>query len=112
MSIISEEIYSYLWPGQKPSLQESNITLCTYSGEQLDVKLALEVDVQYEDQKAQLQLVVGTSQGPSLLNWTELCTNHACIIFSLLAGHPRQKFICVQSRVRYLEGCHSYNSVT
>ena len=87
VSIISEETYSRLWPeGQQPSLQESAITLRTYSGEQLSIKGTLTVDVQYKDQKARLQLVVATGQGPSLLgrdwlskiclNWTELCNNH------------------------------------
>ncbi|MCY3927857.1 MAG: retroviral-like aspartic protease family protein [Acidobacteria bacterium] len=94
VSIISEETYNRLWPeGQKPSLQESNITLRTYSGEQIAVKGALEVGVQYEDQTARLQLAVATGRGPSLLgrdwlskirlNWTELCTNHACYSLSL-----------------------------
>ena len=39
VSIISEEIYDHLWPnGKKPSLLESDITLRTYSGEQLAIK--------------------------------------------------------------------------
>ena len=94
VSIISEETYSRLWPeGQQPSLQESAITLRTYSGEQLSIKRTLAVDVQYKDQKARLQLVVATGRGPSLLgrdwlskirlNWTELCNNHACYSLSL-----------------------------
>ena len=51
------------------------------------------VDVQYKDQKAHLQLVVATGQGPSLLgrdwlskirlDWTELCNNHACYSLSV-----------------------------
>ena len=46
VSIISEETYDRLWPnGQKPSLLESDITLHTYSGEQLDIKGTLKVDV-------------------------------------------------------------------
>ena len=52
VSIISEETYNYghLWPdGKKPSLQESDITLHTYSGEQLAIKGTLKVDVQYKD---------------------------------------------------------------
>ena len=52
VSIISEETYSCLWPKeQQPSLQESVITLGTYSGEQLSIKGTLAVDVQYKDQK-------------------------------------------------------------
>ena len=94
VSIISEETYSRLWSeGQQPSLQESAITLRTYSGEQLSIKGTLAVDVQYKDQKASLQLVVATGRGPSLLgrdwlskirlDWTELCNNHACYSLSL-----------------------------
>ena len=94
VSIISEETYSCLWPeGQKPSLQESAITHRTYSGEQLSIKGTLNVNVQYKDQRARLQLVVATGRGPSLLgrdwlskiylDWTELCNNHACYSLSL-----------------------------
>ena len=61
VSIISRETYGHLWPdGKKPSLLESDITLRTYSGEQLAIKGTLKVDVQYKDQNAQLQLVVAT----------------------------------------------------
>ena len=94
VSIISEDTYNRLWPDkQQPSLQKSTITLRTYGGEQLSVKGSLAVDVQYKDQKAHLQLVVATGQGPSLLgrdwlskiqlDWTELCNNHACYSLSL-----------------------------
>ena len=94
VSIISEDTYNRLWPEkQQPSLQKSTITLRTYSGEQLSVKGSMAVDVQYKDQKAHLQLVVATGQGPSLLgrdwlskirlDWTELCNNHACYSLSL-----------------------------
>ena len=38
VSIISEETYNRLWPEQKPTLQESTVTLRTYSGEQLTIK--------------------------------------------------------------------------
>ena len=55
VSIISEDTYSRLWPdGQQPSLQESSITLQTYSGKHLSIKGSLTVDVQHKDQKAKL----------------------------------------------------------
>jgi len=60
VSIISEETYNRLWPDQKPTLRESSITVRTYSGEQLTIKGTINVNVQYKDQKAHLQLVVGT----------------------------------------------------
>ena len=40
------------------ALQQSAITLSTYSGEQLTIKGTIEVDVQYKDQEVHLQLVV------------------------------------------------------
>jgi len=93
VSIISEETYNRLWPDQKPTLLESSITLHTYRGEQLTVKGTINVDVQYKDRKAHLQLVVGTGHGPSLLgrdwlvkihlDWTELCINYTCCSLSL-----------------------------
>ena len=93
MSIISKETYNRLWPDQKPTLRDSSITLRTYSGEQLTTEGTINVDVQYKDQKAHLQLVVGTGQGPSLLgrdwlvkihlDWTELCSNYTCCSLSL-----------------------------
>ena len=68
VSIISEETYNRLWSRRdRPALQQSAITLRTYSGEQLTIKGTIEVDVQYKDQEAHLQLVVATGQGPSLL---------------------------------------------
>ena len=46
VSIISEETYDHLWPnGKKPSLLESDITLRTYSGEQLAIKGTFKIDV-------------------------------------------------------------------
>ena len=52
VSIISEKTYNRLWPERKPTLEESTITLRTYSGEQLAVKGTINVDVEYKDQKA------------------------------------------------------------
>ena len=121
VSIISEDTYSYLWPDrQQPSLQQSTTTLRTSSGEHLSIKGSLTVDVQYKDQKAKLQLVVATGQGPSLLgrgwlskirlDWTELFNNHAC--YSLC----EQDILDVNSSMfspdlGTLKGCHCNNSI-
>ena len=71
VSMISEETCDNLRPnGKKPSLLQSDVTLLIYSGEQLAIKGILWVDVQYKDQNAQLQLVVATGKGPSLLGET------------------------------------------
>ena len=74
-------------------MQESQVKLKTYSGEQLIVKGVIEVEVQYVDQQAQLQLVVARGNGPSLfgrdwlmkirLDWIQLCANHVCYSLSL-----------------------------
>ena len=74
-------------------MQESQVKLKTYSGEQLTVKGMIDVEVQYKDQCEQLQLVVARGNGPSLfgrhwliklcLDWTQLCVNHACYFLSL-----------------------------
>lgn len=59
ISVISEAIHNGLWPKRKASaIQESQVKLKTYSGEQLSVKRVIKVEVQYKDQCEQLQLVV------------------------------------------------------
>ena len=73
-------------------MHESQVKLKTYSGEQLTVKGMIEVEVQYADQQAQLQLVVARGNGPSLfgrdwlrkihLDWTQLRANHVCYSLS------------------------------
>ena len=51
ISIVSEATYNRLWPqGKAPAIQESNVKLKTYSGEQLTVKGVIEAEVQYKDQ--------------------------------------------------------------
>ena len=67
VSIVSEATFNRLWPqGEAPAMHESQVKLKTYSGEQLTVKGMIEVEVQYADQQAQLQLVVARGNGPSL----------------------------------------------
>ena len=94
ISIISEATYNRLWSkGQAPVIQESQLKLKTYSGEQLSVKGVIEVKVQYKNQSEQLQLVVACGNGPSLfgrdwlmklrLDWAQLCDNHVCYSLSL-----------------------------
>ena len=94
VSIISEATFNRLWPQEEaPAMHESQVKLKTYSGEQLTVKGMIEVEVQYADQQAQLQLVVARGNGPSLfgrdwlrkihLDWTQLCANHVCYSLSL-----------------------------
>ena len=64
-SIISNETYIRLW--QRPLLQASQCKLRTYTGEVLEVRGILTVDVTYADQTRTLPLLVVAGNGPSLL---------------------------------------------
>ena len=67
ISVISEAIYNGFWPkGKAPAIQESQVKLNTYSGEQLSVKAVIKVEAQYKDQYEQLQLVVAQGNESSL----------------------------------------------
>ena len=83
LSIISMTTYKQLWSRQQaPRLRASNATLKTYTGERIDVEGTISVNVAYEKQKARLNLLVVTGEGPSLLgrdwlqhlklNWSQL----------------------------------------
>ena len=66
-SIISESTYHKVWPkNQAPPLQPTQRHLCTYTKESLDVKGAFTANVQYQDQVAELELVVISRAKPSL----------------------------------------------
>lgn len=55
ISVITEPTYNRLWPKRKALvIQESQVTLKTYSGEQLSMKGVIKVEVQYKDQCEQL----------------------------------------------------------
>ena len=93
-SIISEQTYNQLWPqDRRPILQPTAVKLRTYSGEQLNIKGVITVEVQYNGQSESLPLIVANGQGPSLLgrdwltkiclDWTQLCNNHVCYSLSL-----------------------------
>ena len=69
VSLVSETTYHNLF-GDLP-LTPSSVQLHTYSGEALPVLGETKVKVQYQDQVAQLQLIVVRGSGPSLFgrNW-------------------------------------------
>ena len=54
-------------------LKTSEVTLRTYTGELMDVKGEIDLDVQYDDQKKSLPLIVIAGNGPILLgrNWLQ-----------------------------------------
>ena len=86
-TIISEATYKSLWKkSTRPLLKPSKVKLRTYTGEELEILGALQVTVEYEEQKKNLTLLVAAGSGPSLLgrdwlleiqlNWQQL--HHFC----------------------------------
>ena len=65
VSLISEETYRQLF--KHIPLQESRTSLRSYSGDLIDVKGRMDVNVSYGDQHKQLPLLVVSGKGPSLL---------------------------------------------
>ena len=67
LSIMREETYRRLWDGgARPRLQPSSAQLSTYTGEKLSVRGVITVEVSYQNQQHQLQLLVVPGAGPLL----------------------------------------------
>ena len=62
----SEETYRKLWTKQ-PKLSSMNVSLRTYSGKQLEVLGSLRVNVKYQTQVLDCEVLVVKGAGPSLL---------------------------------------------
>lgn len=103
LSLISEETYNSLWANStSPALQKSDAKLKSYTGEIIQVKGTIEVEVEYQDQKAKLPLTVVSGCGPSLLgrnwlrhlrlDWSRLhhitTENHKSEIQTIIDRHP------------------------
>ena len=59
LSIMSQNTFKSTWPNQSaPAIQPTNAQLRTYTGEKIKVIGAIDVDVQYQTQKARLNLVI------------------------------------------------------
>ena len=74
LSIISERTYNRLWPAQSaPTIRPTQASLRTYTGEQIEIRGKIDVNVDIDNQTAQLSLVVVKGSGPSLLgvDWLE-----------------------------------------
>ena len=71
VSIISEETWKNIFPNS--TLCSSDLSLTTYSNENLSVIGEMPMEVLYGRQKAQLMLVVASGKGPTLLgrNWLQ-----------------------------------------
>ena len=67
-SVISEEVYGRLWNREDaPPLRPTMVTLSTYTGEKLALLGSISVDVQYQEQRRTLSLLVVAGSGPMLL---------------------------------------------
>ena len=74
LSIISRATYDATWSSEDaPPIKLSEAKLHTYTGEEIPVDGAIDVEVAYRHQKASLSLVVVAGRGPSLMgrNWME-----------------------------------------
>ena len=50
-----------------PSLLTTDVLLCTYSGERLNIRGEIKVDAQFRDKQTSLNLLVVVGNGPSLM---------------------------------------------
>ena len=73
LSVMSYKKYQQLWKGHGPSIQPTDIRLTTYTGEKLEVKGNIQVQVQYQGQRKTLPLLIVAGAGPTLLgrNWLQ-----------------------------------------
>lgn len=74
ISLISEATFQQLWGGAAgPTIRPSDVVLCGYSGDKVDVVGVTEVTAVYEGQQVNVSLVVVKGNGPSLFgrNWLE-----------------------------------------
>ena len=67
MTLISKTTFDKLWSPHKPSLQPTGSKLRTYTGENIEVLGAANVNVSFQEQHKQLQLLVVKGNSPSLL---------------------------------------------
>ena len=68
VSLISEATYEQLWPAShRPKMEVSSCKLRTYTGEKLNVRGCINVEVSYNKQRQVLPLLVVAGNGPSLL---------------------------------------------
>lgn len=101
LSIMTHQTYGSTWQkDQAPPIMPSTSKLCTYTGEKIEVIGAIDVDVEYKNQKTKLNLLVVKGSGPSLLgrdwlqyiqlDWAQLNkvqTEHASKLEKLLNAH-------------------------
>ena len=94
-SLISESTYNELWPTR--ALTKSDIRLCTYSGEAMQVLGCCQVNVHYQSQASQEPLLIVGGAGPNLmgrnwlknirLDWSQINHVESSALKSLLYKH-------------------------
>ena len=68
LTLISKSTFDKLWDAQEaPKLQSTTSKLWTYTGENIEVLDVANVNVSFQQQTQELQLLVVTGDGPSLL---------------------------------------------
>ena len=99
-SIISDQTFTQLWPEDLcPSLKPTNAALKTYTGERIKPLGVISVQVEVNNQKEQLDLLVVPGNGPSLLgrdwlsclrlDWAHIrYMNNSDTLQVVLAHHP------------------------
>ena len=104
VSVISEITFESIFK-QSISLHSSDITLRTYLGKELPVLGTVQVEVQYESQKATLPLIVIKGQGASLLgrNWLTSIRLNWSNINSVETDNDIQELINKHSRLFHSE---------
>ena len=85
VSIISDTVFSSVF--ELANLQETEVKLCTYSGEQLPVKGKITCEVSYNGQSYTLPLIVLAGKGPTLLgrDWMQQIRLDWSTIFQIKA---------------------------
>ena len=97
VSVLSETTYKRLWP--EKILRPTTMKLKTYSGSPLTVLGQLQVQVKYQDQAANLPIIVIAGDGPSLLgrdwlahlklDWKRICHIRTKALEDVLLKHPQ-----------------------
>ena len=68
LSVISKTTYDQLWSKESaPPLKPTTAKLKTYTGEHMQVVGSISVEVEHNQQKKQLDLIVVGGEGPSLM---------------------------------------------
>ena len=73
LSVMTYNTCCTTWNGdQAPPIKPTTANLCTYTGQAIKVVGAIDVDVEYEGQKAKLNFVIVDDKGPPLLGQDRL----------------------------------------